>query len=124
MELPVLRFISRLARKNGKKGKHRSQLASESHFLSRRQNTLKLKAVPLRHKAKCKDITKQLLGISMIKYLKSVQAVVVLSIQKLSSNIKRCVEEVCQTLKSLLYQQPVQSPLSATFVVVNMELQA
>ena len=67
---------------------------------------------------------KQLLGISMTMYLKGVEAVVVLSIQKLLSNIRRCVEEVCQTMKSLLYQQPVQSHLSATFVVVNMELQA
>ena len=122
-ELPASRSISKLVRKNGRKGKHRSLPVSESHFLNHRKSLLRSKAVPLRHKAKCNDITKLLQGISTIMCSKDVQAVVVLSIQKLLSNIKRCAGEVFQPLRNHQYQQPVQSLLSAIFVVVNMELQ-
>ena len=124
MELPVSKSILRLAKRSGKKENHRSQLVSESHYLSHRKSFLKSRAVLQRHKAKCNDIMKLLPGISTIMYLRGVQAAVVLSIQRLLSNIRKCVEEVFQQLRSHLYQQFVPSPLSATFVVVNMALQA
>ena len=66
---------------------------------------------------------KLLQGISTIMCSRDVQAVVVLSIQKLLSSIKKCAGVVFQPLRNHQYQQPVQSRLSAIFVDVNMELQ-
>ena len=110
MELPVLRSILRLARKSGRKGKLRRQPVSENHFLSHHQSSLKLKAVLQRLKAKCNDIMKLLLGISTTMCSKGVMAAVVLSIQRLLSNIRRCAEEVYLLLRSHLYQLLVPRP--------------